>query len=163
MSKDAVYLSKLNTLLEAYDTELIAGLLGVTGRSIQNYTSVNPTTPHKSTLRKLDEIFAKHSKGERLDVTETKNPDRVDQDYKDKYITLLESRVKELEGISPRLTAIETAISEVKRSQQIMYSAQLAYHDTTLPLLSKGKDILQDYGKRVRAYLVKFHKGGIEI
>jgi predicted transcriptional regulator len=108
MSNEPEYVKQLRELYKAYTGRELEAALGVTTRSIQNYIKeAERTTPSNPTINKIRELFAKHAKGEKLEI---KNPDRSDQDLKDKYIQLLERMDREktelLEKVSLSLSLL---------------------------------------------------------
>jgi hypothetical protein len=97
------------------------------------------------------------------------------EDYKDKYIEALETIVKKQEAllietkaslakVSSRLVEVEKGLDGARENQRVMYALQMAFQDTTLPILGAlghRKDIEREVGKKVVAYLEKSEKEGI--
>lgn len=67
MSTETSYLAELEELLKSTRAEDLADVLGVTVRSIQNYTTEgNRTKPHPKTIQLIHETYTKLRKGEGL-------------------------------------------------------------------------------------------------
>lgn len=99
MSQNNHHRAPLLELVNAYGAQSVADLLDVTLRSIQNYLSeTNPTNPHPNTTRKIHELYAKHKTGEGLKAEKNNNNGAGDE-YKDKYIKLLESQIIEKDSL----------------------------------------------------------------
>lgn len=60
------YLTQLKILVGAYGTGVIAQLLDTTERGMKYWTAEDPKTPRAETIRKISELYNKHSSGEDL-------------------------------------------------------------------------------------------------
>lgn len=100
-------------------------------------------------------------------LVETKNPNQDDQDYKDKYIALLEQRIKYLEMTSERFTVIEKVLSEVRVDMGIMAAMQKGYQEYWAehypPKGVKSAEVLKNIHSKALSSLQKIEKEGIRL
>jgi hypothetical protein len=88
MSNEPEYIKQLRELYKTYTGKELEQALDVTTRSIQNYLKPeNPTVPGGAVIDNIREAFAKHIKGQGI----KKNPDPLDQDFRSKYLALIEA------------------------------------------------------------------------
>jgi uncharacterized protein YjaZ len=144
------------------------------GMSKQNFYQLFKSkvfTPE--TIAKIERVLKrKWEEIEKVNVDESMPPIMArtssmvkNQDYKEKYIALLEEKIRTLqEQYDERLTVIERALAEARTNQQVMYAFQLAFQETALPLLAgQKKGILKEYGERTVVNLEKFQREGISV
>lgn len=148
--KAETYLDKINELLKVYSTDEIARAIGVSGRSVQNYTTqVNPRVPHKDTLRRIDEIFTKHRAGD--PIVEPKSPGHG-QDFKDRYINQLEKSVKveeELRGV--RVSLDQLTVDMVALNERVLQGQRELFRELTDFFRKSGSNEVSPGAKRQRS------------
>lgn len=173
MTKTLSYKEKIDTLLASYSIEEIGVFLGVNTRTIQNYIAkTNPTTPRPFTKRKIDEIYTKYLAGEPLG--EIKNPDHNDQDFKDRYIKLLEQTASDRQSYLEQVKENGRKIEELTKRLEILSNSILAvaaqgegyqnYWAEHFP--PKGltpQQVMQGVRKKRREALEVFLKDGIVV
>lgn len=87
------HLKEVEILQNAYGAGVVAKLLGITDRAIEKWFEEPNRSPRAGTLGTLSELFERHCKGENL----AKNA--LSEDYRDKYVALLESQVNSQKNI----------------------------------------------------------------
>lgn len=93
MTQKVEYKKMISELLNAYGEQVTAERLGITPRSLYNYLSdAKPTTPHLKTLRKLQETYANHLKGQ-VQGSETEQKRAAFNHPKEEVIDVLREQI----------------------------------------------------------------------
>lgn len=135
-------------MIDAYGAQVVADTLDVTLRSIQNYVSeVKSTNPHENTARKIHEIYAKHTAGVPI---KTEKKDAATEDYKDKYIALLEKQVHEKdERIAYLMGRLNSDVVELKEHLNLhSVYLKVLYQVTQLHRAKTEKEPLENIQKQ---------------
>jgi predicted transcriptional regulator len=178
------YSTEIRALLRRYTQQEVANMLGVSLRSVQNYVAEeSPKKPSKEVSRKIHEVhkelFENEHTGHLKKALETKVeepksiyikriPLNKEQDYKDKYIALLEERLQEQGQIIDRLKTVEQHLSEAKRNQEIMYALQVGFQEYSIEYFakqgrSKVEVVQQRIGEIAASVLRKTQQEGMSL
>src|SRR6478609_10285078 len=84
------HLKEVEVLQNAYGAGVVAKLLGITDRAIEKWFQSPDISPRQATLRTISELYQKHIEG--VDVAKN----ALSDDYRDKYVELLEKQVATL-------------------------------------------------------------------
>lgn len=91
LKKKLNHITQVETLVNAYGSKAIAGILGVSDRAIQLWISEPEREPRRETLKKIAELFSQHEAG--VDIKNVINVDPYEYLIKNAIDTRATTRV----------------------------------------------------------------------